>query len=120
MRIFSLQILFSKIQQGISIQASKEQQTILVKRGGLADAWSGLVALNEASEALLWMSSQLHASIFGPLVTSQQPLTLSDGPEGYEEESIEALQISYQAPPPTRSREAGIVHCLDYIQGLDP
>lgn len=112
-----MQMLEKKVQQSISIQALPEEQTVSVKSVVLRGVWAALFTLQEADRALQWLASELLNKVLKPLVTSNEPLTVCDSPENDVEGGKEVLRVFFKPPPPARSREAGIVHCLDFVQG---
>ena len=111
-----MQVLTARIQQHVSFHSIAANYTIEVdSRGALGDAWDALVALKQAQTALNWLASELFPTVFKGLLESAEPLSISDN--SAEMGTTLRLHIYYEAPPPIRSREAGIVHCLDFVQG---
>ena len=112
-----VQILTAKLQQDISFDSPSLKHSVAVKSSPLGIAWGALVTLQEDRAALAWLSSELLAKLFIPLLVSEQAASVTDNAtEGHAEE-LRVLAVSEDSQAGSGGRESGLLQCFEFLQG---
>ena len=112
-----MQILTEKLRQDISIHSSSSKHSIAVRSSQLGVAWDALALLQEDRAGLTWLSSELLAKIFIPLLASEQALSVTDNATEAHAEELRELTFSHKPEAGIGGRETGIVQCSEFLQG---
>ena len=115
-----MQILTAKLQQNISIFSSSKEHSVTIKASLLGEAWEALALVEEDEAALAWLSSELIAKLFMPLLVSEQALSVTDSAGDSPAMEARVLAISDGQQAEAEGKESAIIDCMDFLQGGYP
>lgn len=113
----SLQILTAKLQKSISISSPPAVPSIAVKASHLGGAWHALAVLQEEASALSWLSSELLAKLFIPLLGSEQAPTITSHSTEEDLRELRLLTAAEGIQAENEGKESAMMQCLDFVQG---
>ena len=88
-----------------------------MKASHLGDAWHALAVLQEEASALLWLSSELLAKLFIPLLGSEQVPTITSHSAEEDVRELRVLTAAEGVQAEIEGKESAMMQCLDFLQG---